>query len=113
MGHAILYCTVCQTQLRATDFESGAAVKAEMSVYCAACLPEGVTPDRPKAPIKVGTPSTRRSGTTSTRIPLPGKTPPPPTRRRTGTTSARIQVVPDSPPPTSTRRALAPPRWLQ
>ena len=40
MGHGILYCTSCQTQLRAPDFDSGAAYRLEGQPYCEKCARE-------------------------------------------------------------------------
>jgi hypothetical protein len=37
MGHEILYCASCQSQLRSADFEKGQALRAEGRAYCASC----------------------------------------------------------------------------
>src|SRR5262245_35019995 len=40
MGHEIVYCSGCQSQLRTPDFEKGAAFRIEGRSYCKKCAPE-------------------------------------------------------------------------
>jgi hypothetical protein len=52
MGQAIVYCAVCNAQLRETDFAKSAAFKFEHKVYCKKCVPANFAPpliDRPAA----------------------------------------------------------------
>jgi len=60
MGHAILYCSGCSTQLREPDFEKGAAFRSDGRVYCKACAPEDV---RAKAPLPERKPDMISPGT--------------------------------------------------
>ncbi|HEX7897158.1 MAG TPA: hypothetical protein VF950_05335, partial [Planctomycetota bacterium] len=39
MGQEILYCGVCQNQLRGSDFEKGAAFKIGLEAWCKKCVP--------------------------------------------------------------------------
>lgn len=39
MGHEIVYCSGCKTQLRASDFDAGTAVYAKDYAVCIKCLP--------------------------------------------------------------------------
>jgi len=61
MGHEVLYCGKCRTQLRGVQFEKGAAVRVGGQAYCSACAPkEAVAPERPEvadaAPLSTATP---------------------------------------------------------
>lgn len=42
MGNAILYCTGCSSQLRESDFEKGAAFRADARAWCKTCAPAEV-----------------------------------------------------------------------
>lgn len=54
MGHEIVYCAKCQSQLRGTDFEKGKAVRKEAQVYCSGCAPaELLAPDPPPLPVPI------------------------------------------------------------
>jgi hypothetical protein len=85
MGHEILYCATCQTQLRGPDFEKAHAYKLEGKSYCRKCAPDAVKSlpaDKVEALL-------RQSGQSSTPSP-PSNTErimrvaaPPPTRRST------------------------------
>jgi hypothetical protein len=50
MGHAILYCTGCSTQLREPDFDRGAAFRFDGRVYCSKCAPEEARAQAPPVP---------------------------------------------------------------
>jgi hypothetical protein len=55
MGHEILYCFKCRTQLRASDFEKGAAHRIDANACCAKCAPEAIKslpPDKVAALLK-------------------------------------------------------------
>jgi hypothetical protein len=61
MGQAIVYCAVCNAQLREPDFARGAAFKIEHKVYCKKCAPADAAArpaERPASP--------RRHGITTT-----------------------------------------------
>src|SRR6185503_12840269 len=49
MGNAILYCVGCSMQLRETDFDRGAAFRADARAWCKACAPEEVRSQPPPA----------------------------------------------------------------
>ena len=42
MGNAILYCAGCNSQLRESDFDKGAAFRSDARAWCKACAPEQV-----------------------------------------------------------------------
>ncbi|HVE43382.1 MAG TPA: LamG domain-containing protein [Planctomycetota bacterium] len=79
MGHAILYCSGCSTQLREPDFEKGAAFRSDGRVYCKDCAPEDV---RAKAPVPERKPELISPGTSRIMYAVPppaaGKTLPTP-----------------------------------
>lgn len=60
MGHEILYCSTCRTQLRGTDFEKGRAHRGEGQVLCRSCYQAEYKTLPPKiedAPPTTNTPS--------------------------------------------------------
>ena len=50
MGHAILYCSGCSTQLREPDFDRGTALKFDGRVFCTACAPAEARAQAPPSP---------------------------------------------------------------
>src|SRR5688572_26552938 len=71
MGHAILYCSGCSTQLREPDFDRGAAFRFDGRVYCSTCAPAEARAQAPPKP--------ELSATGTGKIP---KIPPPPSTNR-------------------------------
>lgn len=82
MGQEILYCGVCQTQLRGSDFEKGRAVRVGREAWCRRCVP----PERAAEAARTPPAETPKRG--SQRIPL---APPPPETPKRG--SQRIPLV--------------------
>jgi hypothetical protein len=73
MGQEILYCVVCQTQLRGADFDKRRAVRADGKGYCLACARKAIPADRLAGLLEpAGPPSSTR---------LKESPPKPPTRR--------------------------------
>lgn len=105
MGHEVIYCTSCRSQIRGTDLEKEAAFKIGGFAYCSKCLPEALKslppervkelfrhlqapePDRPVQPrtsrIPVRPPSESSAKPPSTRILAPS------TRRRAAAVGRR------------------------
>lgn len=108
MGQEIFYCSVCQSQLRSSDFEKAKAYKLDLDAVCASCapaalktFPEHKREQLEKAMAPLSKPaamptSTPRSGTG--RVPLATSTP------KSGTGR-----VPLASAPASTRRSVAAP----
>lgn len=67
MGHEILYCAGCQTQLRSADFEKAKAFRIDSHAYCKKCVPEDRLNSVPESPPPAA--SSKERGNTS-RIPL-------------------------------------------
>jgi len=84
MGNAILYCGGCNLQLRESDFDRGAAFRADARAWCKACAPEEIRSQPPPAERK-------RMGETS---PI----------KLTQSSTRKISTVPD--PPESSSKAL-------
>ncbi|HYE99144.1 MAG TPA: hypothetical protein VEJ18_09555 [Planctomycetota bacterium] len=81
MGREILYCALCQSQLRGSDFDKGSAVRLGTEGYCRACVPQALKTlpqDKVDALVKV------LSAAQDT-----PKTDPPPETRRTAVPEAR------------------------
>ncbi len=81
MGQEILYCGVCQEQLRSSDFEKHAATKVGREAYCKGCIPaalKSLPPDKAQA---------LQAAASTVRLPLP---PPEQTPKRA---SQRIPLV--------------------
>lgn len=107
MGQEIFYCSICQSQLRSSDFDKGKGYKLDLDAVCAPCAPEALKsfPDHkreqleramagvaPKSAPPAG--STPRSGTG--RMPLATSTP------KSGTGRVPVATA-----PASTRRNVA------
>jgi len=81
MGNAILYCAGCNSQLRETDFEKGAAFRSDARAWCKACAPAEVRHQAPPPERK------RLSDTNSMKI---------------VSSTRRIEIVPPEPSSTPT-----------
>jgi hypothetical protein len=101
VGQEILYCGVCSTQLRSSDWEKGSATKVGLEAYCKKCIPEALktlSPDKAQALLTASTvrlalpPSDATPKRASQRIPIVDapRSPPEQTPKRG---SQRIPVV--------------------
>ena len=107
MGHGILYCTTCHSQLRDTDFDKGAAYRLEGQSFCEGCarnlihtLPEDRVNDILRAFESTVDDTSRR--------------PPPPMNEHRGNRTTRILKAISASPgirltSTSRRMAIVPP----
>src|SRR5215831_6022654 len=81
MGQEILYCCICQSQLRSANFEKGTAFHLDGKPYCKRCVPA----DRLKALLQETatsapaepTPAARSAGETGRLAILPSPSPAP------------------------------------
>jgi hypothetical protein len=124
VGQEIFYCTVCQSQLRSSDFDKGKAYKLDLDAVCTACAPAALKTfpahklEQLQKAMAAGTSksssssalpaSTPRTGTG--RVPLATSTPKSGTGRvplATSTPKSGTGRVPLAASPTSTRRANA------
>ncbi|HZE95999.1 MAG TPA: hypothetical protein VE981_03135 [Planctomycetota bacterium] len=124
MGQEIFYCSICQSQLRSSDFERGKGYKLESDAVCVSCAISALasfpahkreqleqamagTPPRTASAYGMPSPTTPRKGTGH--VPLAPSTPKSGTGRgplATSTPKSGTGRMPLATPPSATHRAL-------
>src|SRR5436190_8079829 len=109
VGQEIFYCSLCQSQLRSSDFEKGKGYRLDLEAVCAACAPAALKSFPPhKREQLENAMASPRSGTG--RVPVATSTPKSGTGRvplATSTPKSGTGRVPLATPAAGTRRSSA------